>query len=228
MRIKIEKVVVITGAANGLGKEIASQYLDKGYSVVATDLDEKNLRTLQTKGAAIVSGDLTKSVIRKQIVDAVLKKHGRIDILMNNAGITYIQPFADNTEKQIRQLFEIDLIAPMILTRMFWDMMVTQKSGHVININSTAGKEGKENHTIYCAAKYALRGFSDALRIEAKKNNIRVTSVHPGGIATPFYRNLSNPPDMSSYMNPRDVAKAIVALSETKGLCPDELVLTRI
>lgn len=116
----------------------------------------------------------------------------------------------------------------MLLTKELYPLMVKQKSGHIININSTAGKEGKTNHSMYSAAKFGLVGFTESLRTEAKKHHVRVTSIHPGGIKTALYDNLTQKVDTSTYMDPKEVAEVIVFLSETKGMCPDEIVLSRM
>lgn len=222
------KVICITGASSGLGKELARQYLEKHYLLVLSGQDEEGLGEFKKAKVDICRGDLTKDVVLDSLVRLVISKYGRIDILINNAGITYIQPFEENTPEQFDKIIAIDLKVPMFLTQKLWPLMVKQKSGHIINIISTAGREGKINHTMYCAAKYGLRGFSDALRVEAKKYSIRVTSVFPGGIKTELYRHLKNPPDTSAFMDPKQVAQSIVQLSESTGVCPDELVLTRM
>ena len=107
-------------------------------------------------------------------------------------------------------------------------MMVKQQSGHIVIINSAAGKEGKLNHTLYCASKFGLKGFADALRLEAKSNNIRVTSFHPGGINTPLYRNLPEIPK-GTYMDAKKVATLLIDVIETDpSISPDEVVISRM
>ena len=104
----------------------------------------------------IVLGDITKSEIRKKLLDLIVKKHKQLDILVNNAGITYIQPFEKNTEEQINTIFETNLKAPMLLTHDLYETMKTQKSGTIIFINSTAGKQGYPNHTMYSTMKFVI------------------------------------------------------------------------
>jgi len=224
----MEKVVLITGAGGGLGKELAKLYQEKGYSLVLTDKKQEGFEDLKVENIEVVIGDLTKEETIQELATLIREKYKRIDILINNAGITFIQPFEENTTEQLDKILEIDLKAPMKLTKELYPLMVEQESGHIININSSAGKEGKANHTMYSAAKFGLAGFTQALRAEAKGQNIRVTSFHPGGINTPFYEHLGGKVDASVYMDPKKVAEIIVFLSETEGMSPDEIVLNRM
>lgn len=166
----MQKIIVITGASSGLGKELTKLYLQKGsYFLILSGRDEKGFEKFRNNpNVDIIIGDLSRKETLDEIEKTVKKKHKRVDIVINNAGITYIQPFEKNTEDQLDKLLSIDLKIPMLLTQRLYNLMVSQQSGHIINVNSTAGKEGKENHTMYCAAKWGLAGFTAALRIEAK------------------------------------------------------------
>ena len=225
----MNKVVVVTGASSGIGKEVALQFINKGYSVIVTGRNESKLNEFAGKeNVDIITGDLTKEETQNAIVSLIETKHKRIDILMNNAGVIYLQPFETNTKEQVDEIVEINLKTPMLLTQKLYPFMVKQQSGHIFFINSTAGKEAKPNHTMYNATKFGLTGFAISLRHEAKQNNIRVTSFHPGGTKSNLYDRLATKPDMTSYMEPSKVAKVLVFLSETEGLSPDEIVLNRL
>ncbi len=225
----MNKVVVITGATKGLGKALANLYLQKKYSLILTGRIEKEMEEFKNKeNVDIVVGDLTKQETLNTINKIIADKYKRVDILINNAGITFIQPFEENTEEQLDKLLSIDLKAPILLTQKLYPFMKSQKSGTIININSSAGKEAKLYHTMYNAAKFGLYGFTSSLRLEAKKHNIRVLSIHPGGIKTDLYSKLNSPPDISSFMEAEKVAEIIVNLSETEDLSPDEIVINRM
>jgi len=225
----MKKVVVITGASSGFGKELAKLLLQKGtYQLILTGRNESGFAEFKNADdVTLIVGDLTK----KQTLDLIehtVKEQKRIDILINNAGITFINPFTENSEQKIDDLLAINLKAPMLLTQRLYPLMVEQQSGHIVNINSAAGKEGKPNHTIYSAAKFGLKGFTDALRVEAKPHNIRVTSFHPGGINTPFYRNLPEVPK-EKYMDAKKVASLLLHVLETDpSISPDEIVVNRM
>jgi uncharacterized protein len=225
----MKKVVVITGASSGLGKEIAKLLLQKGeYQLILTGRNENGFAEFKnSSNVTIIIGDVTKkSTI--DLIEHAVNELKRIDILINNAGITFINPFTENTEQNIDDLLAVNLKAPMLLTQRLYPLMVKQQSGHIININSTAGKEAKINHTIYSSAKFGLKGFTDALRFEAKTHNIRVTGFHPGGINTPLYRNLPEVPK-EKYMDAAKIALILVQLLETDPtISPDEIVLNRM
>ena len=225
----MKKVVVVTGASSGIGKEVSKLYLQKGYSVIVTGQDKTKLEDFEgNNNVDIVTGDLTKEETQNNIRELIEKKHKRLDILVNNAGIIYLQPFETNTKEQVDRIVEINLKVPMLFTQKLYPMMVKQQSGHIFFVNSTAGKEAKPNHTMYNATKFGLVGFATSLRLEAKKNNIRVTSFHPGGVKTALYDKLKDKPDTSTFMEPAKVAEVLVYLSETEGLSPDEIVLNRM
>ncbi|MFA5136196.1 MAG: SDR family oxidoreductase [Patescibacteria group bacterium] len=224
----MKKIVLITGASSGIGREIAKKYLEKGYTLVLSGRNEEGFEYVKGKtNADIVLGDITKSEIRNKLRDLIVNKHKQLDILVNNAGITYIQPFESNTEDQISAIFETNLKAPMLLTHDLYETMKTQKSGTIIFINSAAGKQGYPNHTMYSAMKFGLTGFSQSLRQEAKKYGIRVISIHPGGVNTALYNKLQDKPDVNQYMDATKLAETIVYLSETSGLSPDEVSISR-
>lgn len=224
----MKKVVLITGASSGIGRELAKKYLEKGYSLVLSGRNEEGFE--YSKGNTnvdIILGDITKSETRNKLQDLIVNKHKQIDILINNAGITFIQPFEKNTEEQINTIFETNLKAPMLLTHDLYETMKTQKNGTIIFINSAAGKQGYPNHTMYSTMKFGLTGFSQSLRQEAKKFGIRVISIYPGGVNTALYNNLQDKPDINQYMDANKLAETIVFLSETSGLSPDEISISR-
>lgn len=223
-----KKVVVITGASSGLGKELAKIYIQKNYILILSGRNENGLNQFKKENVDIVVGDLTNKETLEHIADVVFNKHKRVDILINNAGILYIQPFEVNTDEQLESIFEINVKSHMKLTQKLYPLMKQQQSGHIINIISSAGMEGKYNHTMYCATKFAFRGFTESLRLEAKKFKIKVTGIYPGGIKTHTFDNLPQKIDQSTFMEAVNVAKAIYNLSEVENISPDSLILSRM
>lgn len=140
----------------------------------------------------------------------------------------FIQPFEENTKDQLEQIIEINLKVPILLTHDLYEVMKSNSSGTIIFINSSAGKQGYPNHTLYSTSKFGLAGFAQSLRQEAKQHNIRVISIHPGGIKTSLYEKLHKKPDTSGYMDAEKIAEMIVYLSETEGFSPDEIVISRL
>ena len=225
----MQKVVLITGASSGIGKEIAKLFLRKNYILVLCGRNEAGFEEFKNeKNVERIMGDITKKETRTNIAEIVKTKYKKLDILVNNAGITFIQPFEQNTEEQLDQIIETNLKAPMLLTHDLYDVMRSQKSGTIMFINSSAGKQGYANHTMYSAAKMGLNGFSQSLRLEAKKHGIRVISIHPGGVKTNLYNKLNEKPDINAYMDATKLAEIIVYLAETEELSPDEILINRM
>lgn len=225
----MKKVILVTGASSGIGREIAKQFLNKDYFLILSGRNKEGFDyTKDKKNVEVVIGDITKSETRKKIKELIVNKYKRLDILINNAGITFVQPFEDNKEDELLKLFEISLKTPILLTHDLYETMKAQKTGTIVFINSSAGKQGYPNHTMYSAMKFGLNGFSQSLRLEAKKHGIRVISVHPGGVNTTMYSNAKIKPDVTQYMDPKKLAEVIVYLSETSDLSPDEITINRI
>lgn len=221
------KVVVITGASNGLGRELVKIYIRNNYRIIVTGRKKEKLVEFADR-ADLVVGDLTSNKTLERIVKIIKDKYKKIDILINNAGIVHIQPFEKNTYDQLDSIFEINVKSHIKLTQKVYPYMQKQRSGHIINIISTAGLEGKYNHTMYCATKHAMRGFTESLRLEAKKYNIKVTGIYPGGIKTHIFDNLTNKIDQSTFMDPANVAMAVYNLSLIENISQDSLIISRM
>lgn len=223
----VKKVVVITGASSGLGKELARICAKKGYALVLSGRNKDQLKEFEkNKRTDIIIGDITLENTLNQIRNVVIKKHKRVDVLINNAGVVFIQPFEANTKEQLDLIMEVDVKSHIRLTQKLYPVMKKQKSGHIINIISTAGMEAKYNHTLYCTAKFALRGFTESLRLEAKKYKIKVTGVYPGGMKTNMFNNLLI--NQNTFMNPGDVANAIYKITELGDISPDSFAISRM
>ena len=224
----MKKVVLITGASSGIGQEVAKLFLLKNYNLILSGRNKDGFNYINgNKNIDVILGDISKKETRNKLINLIKNKYKRIDILINSAGITYIQPFEENTEDQLNNIIYVNLKAPILLTHDLYPLFKEQKSGTIMFINSAAGKQGYANHTLYSASKFALNGFSQSLRLEAKKHGIRVISVHPGGVKTSLYDKLGTKPDVNQYMNPIKLAEVVVFLSETDGLSPDDISISR-
>ena len=224
----MERVVLITGASSGIGREVSKLFLLKNYNLILSGRNKEGFEYVRGyKNVDIVLGDISKKETRKRMIDLIRNKYKSIDILINNAGITYIQPFEENTEDQLNNILDVNLKAPILLTHDLYPIFKEQKSGSIMFINSAAGKQGYANHTLYSTSKFALNGFSQSLKLEAKKYGIRVISIHPGGVKTSLYDMLKTKPDVDQYMDPIKLAEIIVYLAETDSLSPDDISISR-
>lgn len=184
------KRILLTGASTGMGRQLATMLLARGATILATARSEDKLKTLREETAGdghILAGDLTDEAFRRQLVNCAEKELGGVDILINNAGIGAVGRFEDSSEADFRQLIEINLIAPVELTRMCLPMLRRSRRPHVVNVCSVLAYCGVPEKVEYCATKFALRGFSDALRAELRQDGIAVTVLNPSTIASEFW-----------------------------------------
>ena len=210
MEIK-DKVVVITGSSKGLGKSLAYAFTEKGAKVVVNARNKNELIEVASDiGALPVVADVTKEKEVLVLADAVIDKYGRIDIWINNAGIWMPHvPIEEMDWKRVHELMEVNLFGTIYGSKAALVQMRKQGSGVIVNIISTSGLQGRPDSSGYCASKYAARGFTESLRVEAKNSNIKVIAVYPGGMKTHLFDE-KKPDDIDKYMEPEFVADKII------------------
>jgi short-subunit dehydrogenase len=187
------KVVVVTGASSGIGEATALEFGRQGARVV---LAARRLDRLEAAAQAIragggealpVAADLSRGEDIRGLVQRTRDHFGRIDVLFNNAGFGRIGWLENlDPDKDIAAQFEVNVLGVIQTTRQVLPVMLEQRSGHIINMASMAGLVGTPTYTVYAACKYAVRGFSEALRREVSPWGIKVSVVYPGGVATDF------------------------------------------
>jgi len=197
MRFK-DKVAIVTGAANGLGKSTAIKLASEGAKVAIIDIDREKLE--QVCSSILASGDealaftldITKSVEVKDTVNEVLKKFGHIDILINNAGAGWHngRPFKDLQEGE--WILDLNIKGTLYLTHAVLDNMVERKYGKIINVASIAATSGIPNLAVYSASKGAMVSFTKSLAMELGSYNINVNCVSPGLITNEAVAPASN------------------------------------
>ncbi len=190
-----EKIAVVTGSSSGIGLLTAVELARSGYRVVAT------MRNLATSGkleeAARTGGvrdrldlrriDITEFDSLPGAVEAIVREHGRIDVLVNNAGFSVAGFAEDMALAELRHQLETNFFGNVAMTKAVLPVMRTQKSGHIITLTSVAGRLGQPMLSAYSASKYALEGWSESLRIETHSLGIRVSLVEPGAYDTDIW-----------------------------------------
>ena len=182
----MSKVVLITGASAGLGREAAILLAQQGHTVYAGARRADRLAELADHGIAAVEMDITRSGDNEQAVSRIIEADGRIDVLINNAGFGLYGPVEEIPIDEARYQFEVNLFGLAHLTQLVLPHMRAQRSGRIVNISSMVGKVFTPMGAWYVATKHALEGWSDCLRLEAAPFGIRVVLIEPGAIETEF------------------------------------------
>jgi len=191
-----EKVAVITGSSSGIGLLTAIELARGGYRVVATMRDlARRTRLDEAAELAGVAGqldvrrlDVTETDTIPTLVEAVVRDHGRIDVLANNAGFAMAGFVEDLRLAEIRQQFDTNFFGHVAMTKAVLPVMRRQRSGHIIMVSSISGRVGQPVLSSYSSSKFALEGWSEALRIETFSLGIRVVLVEPGAFGTDIWQ----------------------------------------
>jgi short-subunit dehydrogenase len=213
--------MLITGASQGIGKALAELAAARGAKVLVCarkiELLEELAQQIRAKGGVIeiVQADVTSAEDRQKMADAAEKAFGGLDILVNNAGIGATGHFADCTAERLRQIMEVNFFGLTETTRVFLPMLKKGVSPAIVNISSIAGKRGIPARSEYSASKFAVQGFSEALRAELAKDGVDVIVVCPGLTQTNFSHNMIE-------------QKALVQLDHMRGMTPEEVAAQTI
>jgi NADP-dependent 3-hydroxy acid dehydrogenase YdfG len=185
----MSKVYFITGTSSGFGKALAEAALERGERVVLAArklADVKDLAAQYKDNALAVKLDVTNADERQAAIKATLDRFERVDVLANIAGVGSLGALEEFSSEQIRQQFEVNFFGVLELTREVLPTMREQKSGHILNLTSIGGLASVGGFALYCATKFAVEGFSEALRDEVKPLGIKVTIIEPGAFRTEF------------------------------------------
>ena len=178
------KVAIVTGGARGTGAAVAQRFCQQGAKVVVCDVrDEMGQTTVAELGASATYRrcDVTNSDEWAGLVASTLEAHGRVDVLVNNAGVLHQGPIENTSEEDFRKLLEVNTLGPFLGIRAVVPVMREQGSGSIVNVGSIDSIAGMNGLTAYCASKFGLRGLSKAAALEVGRDGIRVNTVCPAG-----------------------------------------------
>ncbi|HEY1493609.1 MAG TPA: SDR family NAD(P)-dependent oxidoreductase [Candidatus Solibacter sp.] len=184
------KVVLITGASEGIGAACAREFAASGAKLSLTARSEEGLRVAGGPDALITTGDVTSEDTRRRVVERTLERFGAIDILINNAGIGTYAPSWEMPMADARYLMELNFFAPLGMTQLVVPHMRTRRSGLIVNVGSIGGKVVLPWMTLYCVTKFALGSLTEAQRMELMRDGIRTMLVCPGYVKTGFQKNV--------------------------------------
>lgn len=227
-----QSVCIVTGAARGIGRAIAEALLAAGARVVLSDTNEPALSdavaALAHPRATGAVADVTSAESLAALVRDTERTVGPVDLWVNNAGLARHRRIVDYTEAEIDLMLAVNLKGVILGSQAAMRVMAPRRRGYIVNIASTASLRGVPTETVYCAAKWGVRGFTQGLREEAAASDIRVTAVFPGGVDTPFWAEAApdRPVDVGHFLSAAEVAEAVVALARMDDrVVPQELVL---
>jgi short-subunit dehydrogenase len=229
----MSKIILVTGASSGIGKAIATFLQAKGYRVFGTSRNPKNIESFSFEMIAL---DVLKVPTIEQAVAYIIKKEGKLDVLLNNAGMGITGPIEDTPTDEMRNVFDTNLFGAIDVMKAVLPHMRKQKSGTIINVTSIAGYMGLPFRGLYSASKGALELVSEATSMEVKNLGINVVNVAPGDFATNIATGRYHTPvlENSAYkdkyqksldlmdahvdggMNPIEMAKIVYKIINTK------------
>lgn len=225
------QTAVITGAAQGIGLAISRSLVEAGMNVVLADINEAALRSachdLGTDRCFGVVCDVTQAQSVSSLVASTQARFGPIAVWINNAGLARHRWIPNYTESEIELMLDVNLKGTILGSQAALRAMIPQKTGHIINIISTASLRGIPSESVYCAAKWGVRGFTQGLAEEAAPHRIRVTALLPGGVDTAFWNDASNrEAPKQLFLQPKHIADGVLSCLKMDDFCvPRELVL---
>ena len=228
------KVAAVTGAASGIGQMLAVNLAGKGCAVAISDIDmnglEKTAALVEKKNGTISIHQVDvadRSQVEKYAAD-VVKQHGRIDMIINNAGVAVAESVDDVSYEDFEWLMGINFWGVVYGCKAFLPYLKKQPEGHIVNISSVNGFITWPNHAPYCASKFAVKGFTETLWQELRKTNIRVSCVHPGGIKTNIARNTRFYKSPGNQLSHEQAVKAFDKMVNTSADKAAEIIISGI
>ena len=233
-----DKVAIVTGAGGGLGRCHALQFAERGAKVIVNDLGgavdgsggsseaaDKVVDEIKAMGGDAISNgsSVTDKAVVKKLVDDAMAAYGRIDVLVNNAGVLRDKSFAKVTLDDFEFVVDVHMMGSVYCTKAVWPIMVEQKYGRIVMTSSSSGIFGNFGQSNYGSAKMGVVGLMNTLRIEGQKNNIKVNSLVPVA-ATRMTENLGMPDAVFDSLKPESVSPAVIFMSSEDA--PDGVMIS--
>jgi NAD(P)-dependent dehydrogenase (short-subunit alcohol dehydrogenase family) len=221
------RVAIITGAAQGIGRRVAEVLAARGYALALNDLrpPSETIAAARERGVDAIEllGDISDDAVVDGFAKSVLARWGRVDVLVNNAGISCIAPAEETAPQQFRRVLEVNLVAPFLMARAFGPAMLAERSGSIVNIASIAGLLGIAERSAYNASKHGLIGLTRTLAAEWGGRGVRSNAVCPGWVKTEMDAtdqangrytdaDITGRIPMGRFAYPEDVANAVAFL----------------
>ena len=230
----MNKIAIVSGGSSGLGRAISLELANKNYHVVIFGRNKKGLNETfkviknNNKKCSIISLDASKNTFIEKIKEKIYNINGNVELVVNNAGLGIFDKIENIKKEDWDNQIAVNLTSAFLLVQAYIKEMKKNKKGILIFINSVAGKKGYPFSSAYVASKFALRGFANSIREELRDFNIKVISIFPGAIDTPFWNNVEADFPKNEMMTSKEVAVAISNTINKNGVgVIEELVIRR-
>ena len=220
-----DKCVLVTGSSSGIGYEITSKLLDLGATVIGIARNHDRSK-LENKNYITYNCDISVQTKLENLLKQILKNHPEINCFISNAGYGNFGPLENFSTLQINNFITTNLTSHLVITKILLPHFKKMKLGDIIFIGSEAGLIGKKNGSLYCTAKFGLRGFSQALSKDVANKNIRVSIINPGMVRTDFFESLNFEPgnDKQNAISIDDISSTVTyILNLNRNTIVDEI-----
>jgi len=218
-----DKIAIVTGSGEGIGRGIALELIKEGAKVTIADINEGGIQETISQAnrlggeATAVQADISSENDINMMIGKTMEKFGRIDILVNNAGIVLKRvDLVDTTDEHWNKILSVNLTGLFKCCRAVLPHMIKNKYGKIVNISSVLGKKGSKGLSAYCASKFGIIGVSKTLAMEVKEHNINVNVICPCRVDTELNRSILPHEDFSKWLAPGDIGRAAVFLCSDK------------
>lgn len=217
--VGVEKIAIVSGASSGIGKATAELLAKSGYTVYGL-----NRKKIELEGITFIATDLTDTKSIKAAVDEVVARHGRVDLLVNNAGMGISGSIENTSLERSKYIFDVNLFGAFELTKAVLPVMRAQNEGRIITISSLAAVFYLPFQGFYSATKAAVTALFNALQLEVKPFNIKITTIMPGDIKTDFTANREkNEDELEAYRARMEKSVAVMERDEQNGMSPSRI-----
>ena len=209
------QVALVTGGGTGIGKAIAQAMLAEGAKIIIVGRKEEVLKEAQTElgsGVEIMVCDVTQEDQVDRVYENIMSNHGRLDILINNAGMAARAKSYEMSYDMWKKVVDVNLNGAFLCARGAMKIMVNQKSGRIINIGSISGQMGRPENAPYTATKFAIEGLTRAFALDGRDHGVAVSVIHPGNVATNIWKGREEVSEREGLIPLEDLGKLAVTM----------------
>lgn len=220
-----DQVILITGGSSGLGKSMAEELKKEGAKVIITGRDQDKLNKVADEiGVEAFHSDVSKDEDIEKLYRHIDDQYGKLDVLINNAGIAGRANVEDLTREAMGKVYQVNVYGAAMMAAHAARRFKKQNSGAIINIASTASLKGYQTGSIYCSSKFALRGMTQCWQAELRPHNVRVIQINPSEVPTAFGKSdREEKPLEAKKLSPKEIADAVVSTlkMDARGFIPE-------